>query len=187
MSVWMLVICYLHLLRTKKLMKGTESVPFFFTMTDTERIQQIESLLQTLIAEKKEVFIVSVRIKPTNNIKIFLDADNGINIDTSAKINRSLYRIIEEKGWYPDGNFSLEVSSPGLDEPLKLLRQYHKNIGRMVEALLEDNSKLEGKLLQATEEAVEIEVKEGKNKKALTLVKTIPFKEIKQVKILVSF
>lgn len=187
MSVWMLVICYLHLLRTKKLMKGTENVPFFFTMTDTERIQQIESLLQTLIAEKKEVFIVSVRIKPTNNIKIFLDADNGLNIDTSAKINRSLYRIIEEKGWYPDGNFSLEVSSPGLDEPLKLLRQYHKNIGRAVEVMLEDNAKVEGKLLQASEEAVEIEIKEGKNKKAVTLIKTIPFKEVKQVKILVSF
>lgn len=168
-------------------MKGTENVPFFFTMTDTERIQQIESLLQTLIAEKKEVFIVSVRIKPTNNIKIFLDADNGINIDTSAKINRSLYRIIEEKGWYPDGNFSLEVSSPGLDEPLKLLRQYHKNIGRTVEVMLEDNAKVEGKLLQASEEAVEIEIKEGKNKKAVTLIKTIPFKEVKQVKILVSF
>ena len=184
----MLVICYLHLLQTKKLMKGTESVPFFFTMTDTERIQQIESLLESLIAERKEIFIVSVRIKPTNNIKVFLDADNGLNIDASAKINRSLYRIIEEKGWYPDGNFSLEVSSPGLDEPLKLLRQYHKNIGRTVEVLLEeDNAKLEGKLLQASEEAIEIEVKEGKNKKAVTLVKTIPFKEIKQVKILVSF
>lgn len=183
----MLVICYLHLQRTKKLMKGTESVPFFFTMTDTERIQQIESLVETLIADKKEVFIVSVRIKPTNNIKVFLDADNGINIDTSAKVNRSLYRIIEEKDWYPDGNFSLEVSSPGLDEPLKLLRQFNKNIGRTVEVMLEDNSKLEGKLLQASEEAIEIEIKEGKNKKAVTLIKTIPFKEIKQVKILISF
>ncbi len=187
MSVWMLVICYLHLLRTKKLMKGTESVPFFFTMTDTERIQQIESLLESLIAEKKEIFIVSVRIKPTNNIKVFLDADNGLNIDTSAKINRSLYRIIEEKGWYPDGNFSLEVSSPGLDEPLKLLRQYQKNIGRSVEVTLEDSTKVEGKLLTASEEIIEIEIKEGKNKKVVTLVKTIPFKEIKTVKILVSF
>lgn len=183
----MLVICYLHLHRTKKQMKGTENVPFCFKMTDTDRIQQIETLVAQLIEDRKEVFLVSVRIKPTNNIKVFLDADNGINIDTSARINRAMYKIIEEKGWYPDGNFSLEVSSPGLDEPLKLLRQYQKNIGRNVEVMFEDNSKAEGKLLSASEDLIEIEITTGKNKKAVSTVKSIPFKEIKQVKILISF
>ncbi len=54
---------------------------------------------------------------------------------------------IEEMAMFPAGDFSLEVSSPGLDEPLKMLRQYRKNIGRQVELTLQDGSKKEGKLL----------------------------------------
>ncbi len=61
--------------------------------------------------------------------------------------NRALYKQIEAEGIFPDGDFSLEVSSPGLDEPLKLKRQYQKNIGRNVEVTLQDGSKKEGKLL----------------------------------------
>src|SRR5436189_1396716 len=97
---------------------------------DTTSIQAIESLIGELLSETEDTFLVSVRIKPTNNIKVFLDADTGLSIDRCVKINRALYRIIEEKGWYPDGNFSLEVSSPGIDEPLKMIRQYQKNMGR---------------------------------------------------------
>ena len=110
-------------------------------MSEILPIQRIEALIERLIAETKEVFLVSVRIKPTNNIKVFLDADNGLSIEKCTKINRAMYRVIEEEGWYPDGNFSLEVSSPGVDEPLKLLRQYKKNIGRKVEVNASEDNK----------------------------------------------
>ena len=156
-------------------------------MTEILPIQRIEALIEGLIADTKEVFLVSVKIKPTNNIKIFLDADNGLSIEKCTKINRAMYRIIEEEGWYPDGNFSLEVSSPGVDEPLKLLRQYKKNIGRKVEVTLTDDTKTEGKLVGAAEEGVEVEITEGKNKKAITTVKTVAFADIKQVTVLISF
>lgn len=98
-----------------------------------------------------------------------------------------MYRIIEEKGWYPDGNFSLEVSSPGIDEPLKLIRQYRKNIGRNVEVVLNDNTTQEGKLLDANEAFIQLEFTEGKNKKAVTVVKEIPFLQIKQTTVLIAF
>ncbi|MEN9569330.1 MAG: hypothetical protein RL172_561 [Bacteroidota bacterium] len=156
-------------------------------MSDTLSIPQIEELVEKLIADSPEIFLVTVRIKPTNNIKIFLDADSGLNIDKSAKINRALYRTIEENGWYPDGNFSLEVSSPGVDEPLKLLRQYQKNVGRTIEVQLAEGNKQEGKLLAASEEAIQLQVTTGKNKKAVTTIVDIPFTEIKQVKVLISF
>jgi ribosome maturation factor RimP len=69
---------------------------------------------------------VEVRVKPTNNIKVFIDADEGMPLSALADYNRKLYKQLEESGMYPDGNYSLEVSSPGLDEPLKKSRQYKK-------------------------------------------------------------
>ena len=154
---------------------------------DTTSIQAIESLIGELLSETPDIFLVSVRIKPTNNIKVFLDADSGLSIEKCVKINRLLYRAIEENGWYPDGNFSLEVSSPGLEEPLKMLRQYTKNISRNVAVVLNDNSKVEGKLLGANEALIQVEYTVGKNKKAVTLVKDIPFDQIKQTTVQIAF
>jgi ribosome maturation factor RimP len=168
-------------------MKGTEPFPSSFSMTQDTSISAIEGLIQQLLQENEDIFLVSIKIKPTNNIKVFLDADSGLSIEKCIKINRALYKIIEEKQWYPDGNFSLEVSSPGVDEPLKLFRQYKKNIGRNVEVTLNDEIKQEGKLLEATEEAIQLEQHEGKGKKAVTKTTTIPFSEIKQTKILIAF
>ena len=154
---------------------------------DNTSIQAIETLLGQLLIDTEDTFLVSVRIKPTNNIKVFLDADTGLSIDKCVKINRAMYRIIEEKGWYPDGNFSLEVSSPGIDEPLKNFRQYRKNIGRKVAVVLNDETKQEGKLLDVNENLVQLEYSEGKNKKAVTVVKDIPFDQIKQTTVLIEF
>ncbi len=170
-------------------MQGTESFPSSFIMSqDTSTgTQAIEALIARLLLETADIFLVSVTIKPTNNIKVFIDADSGLNIDKCVKINRAMYRIIEEEGWYPDGNFSLEVSSPGIDEPLKLVRQYKKNIGRNIEVTSLDDTKIEGKLLEVTDIAIKIEYVEGKNKKAVTIMKEIPFSEIKQTIVLIVF
>ena len=156
-------------------------------MTEVTGIQAIEALIGKLLSETEDIFLVSVRIKPTNNIKVYLDADAGLSIDKCVKINRAMYRTIEEEGWYPDGNFSLEVSSPGIDEPLKLIRQYKKNIGRNVEVTMVDETKLQGKLVAVAEDAISIEYTEGKNKKAVLITKEIPFNSIKQTIVLISF
>jgi len=156
-------------------------------MIQDTSIHAIEALIAKLLSATEDIFLVSVRIKPTNNIKVFLDADTGLNIDKCVKINRAMYRTIEEEGWFPDGNFSLEVSSPGIDEPLKLIRQYIKNIGRNVEITLIDETKKEGKLLAVTQETITIEYTEGKNKKAVTLTKEIPFDKVKQTIVSIAF
>jgi len=152
--------------------------------TDTQ-IEQVRKLLMPLLAD--DIFLVEMKIKPTNNFKIYLDADSGLGIEKCIKINRALYKIMEEMGIYPDGDFSLEVSSPGLGEPLKMHRQYVKNIGRDVEIMTQDDTRYEGTLLSATEEMVEIEFTEGKGKKAVTQKKEIPFTGIKQTKVLIKF
>src|SRR3954465_3459730 len=103
-------------------------------------IQTIEHKVKVLLENHPTHFLVEVRIKPTNNIKVFIDADEGVVLSDLITYNRKLYKELEESGMYPDGNFSLEVSSPGLDEPLKLFRQYKKNVGRHVDVMLVDGN-----------------------------------------------
>ena len=159
--------------------------PSSFIMTQDTQIQAVEKLIGPLL--KDDIFLVSIKIKPTNNFKIFLDADSGLGIEKCIKINRALYKIMEEMGMYPEGDFSLEVSSPGLDEPLKLLRQYKKNVGRDVEVVTLDEQKKEGILLAATDEKITIEFTEGKGKKAVVKTEEIGFENIKQTKIQIKF
>lgn len=151
------------------------------------QISQIEKLVAQILEPETEFFCVSIRIKPTNNIKIFIDGDKGISIEKCVQFNRKLYKQIEEAGWYPDGNFSLEVSSPGIEEPLKLLRQYVKNIGRFVEVVFNDESRKEGKLLEVTELEIILETTEGKGKKAVTQQLVIPFTNIKTTTVQIKF
>ena len=152
-----------------------------------ETIKVVESLVQALLANDSGYFLVEVRIKPTNNFKIFIDGDQGITIEKCVQINRGLYKKLEELGLFPTGDFSLEVSSPGLDEPLKLLRQYKKNIGRQVELILQDGSKKEGRLMEVSEDGIIIEETKGKNKKKEVINHTFLFDNIKTTKIQVVF
>ncbi len=156
-------------------------------MQATTDVQQIEQRVAVLLRDHPEHFLVEVRIKPTNNIKVFIDGDEGMPLSTLIDYNRKLYKQMEEDGLYPDGNFSLEVSSPGIDEPLKNERQFKKTIGRFVEVVLADGGRREGKLLQATPEGIVLAWEEGKGKKAETKTETILFDAIKTTKVQVKF
>ncbi len=154
-------------------------------MSADTTIELIKKIVQSKLYD--DIFLVEMKVKPTNNFKIFLDADAGLGIDKCIKINRAVYKQLEEMGIFPEGDFSLEVSSPGIDEPLKMLRQYVKNIGRTVEVTLKDETKKEGKLLSASELEVELETTTGKGKKAIIENVAIPFDEIKQTKVQIKF
>ncbi len=171
-----------------KTTEGNENVPFSFYLMSAElEIEKIGQFLERILAAEPEFFCVSIKIKPTNNIKVFIDGDNGITIEKCVQINRKLYKLIEEAGMYPEGDFSLEVSSPGVDEPLKMHRQYLKNTGRFVEVVFTDNEKKEGKLLQVAETGIVLEHSEGKGKKAVTQQLVIPFDNIKTTTVQVKF
>jgi ribosome maturation factor RimP len=154
-------------------------------MSTNTNIELVEKILLSKLYD--DIFLVEMKVKPINNFKIYLDADSGLGIEKCIKINRALYKQLEEMAIYPEGDFSLEVSSPGIDEPLKLLRQYVKNIGRSVDVTLTDDSETDGILLEATEEAIIIEHTEGKGKKAVAAKITIPFTTIKQTKVQIKF
>jgi ribosome maturation factor RimP len=154
--------------------------------TDTA-IQHIEKLVDDMLTSEPGYFKVRVKVKPTNNVKVFIDGDQGISIEKCVQFNRKLYKMIENAGIYPAGDFSLEVSSPGVDEPLHFHRQYTKNIGRNVEVIFNDGTKKEGKLIQVADADIIIEQEAGKGKKATTQQIVIPFNNIKTTTVQIKF
>ena len=156
-------------------------------MQTADLIGIIGEKVNGLLANHPSHFLVEVRIKPTNNVKVFIDADEGVILSDLIEYNRKLYKQLEESSLFPGGDFSLEVSSPGLDEPLKLFRQYKKNVGRFVDITMNDSSKKEGKLVDVTEDGVVIETETGKGKKKEIKQESILFDQIKNTKIQVKF
>ena len=156
-------------------------------MNNDTIIAVTEEKLLPLLEQDPSHFLVEIRIKPTNNIKIFIDGDQGVGIDQLVKYNRALYKAMEEAAYFPEGDFSLEVSSPGLDEPLKLHRQYVKNIGRYVEVVNLDGTRIEGKLVAASDETLTVEEEKGKGKKATIVKHELPLAAIKATRVQIKF
>jgi ribosome maturation factor RimP len=156
-------------------------------MTVEQKIASITDLAEESLIEGTDSFLVEVRLRPGNKIQVFLDADSGISLGACTKVNRKLYPKIEEAGLFEPGNFELEVSSPGLDEPLKLPRQYKKNLGRAVEVVMKDGRKITGKLLEVHDTSILVEETKGKGKKQEIVLHTLLTEELKTTKIQIVF
>lgn len=144
-----------------------------------------------LVEEKLtgDQFIVSIDVSPSNQISVLLDSDKGITIRDCVNISRQIEGNLDRE----DEDFELSVSSSGLGQPFKILRQYKKNINKEIEVVLKDGRKLEGILKQVDEDGFELETSkkekvEGKKKKEL-IVSLIPIKfdEAKTVKNIIKF
>ncbi|MBS1615385.1 MAG: ribosome maturation factor [Bacteroidetes bacterium] len=146
--------------------------------------EKIEALIQPLL-EGSDMFLIEVSVKPTNNLKVFIDADSGLDIRKSADINRKLYKLIEAEAWFPDGDFSLEVSSPGVDTPLHSLRQFRKNIGRTLEITPLDGEAFSGVLQEVDESFLKLSIK-GTRKTAPTEC-LIPLADVKTAIVQIIF
>ena len=156
-------------------------------MSPDSVLNTIEKFVNEVLSQEKEYFLVEVKIKPTNNIKVYVDGDNGISIEKCVQFNRSLYKKISVADLFPAGDFSLEVSSPGVDKPLRSKRQYLKNMGRNVQVLFNDGSEKTGKLTEVTDADIIIEESVGKGKKAEVQQVVIPFSNIKTTTVQIQF
>jgi len=156
-------------------------------MEVNELKDRVHAILEPLLQEDPSYYLVHIKVKPGHIIKVFIDGDQGLPIKQCTSFNRRLYKAIEEAAWFPEGDFALEVSSPGVDEPLILNRQYVKNIGRKVEVTLNDDTVKEGTLLNVTEADILIEWTEGKGKKATQQQLLIPFENIKSTIVQIQF
>jgi ribosome maturation factor RimP len=141
------------------------------------------------IIKGTEIFLVNIMFNPLKRITVYIDCENGITINECAKISRKLKEIAGESL----DDYDLEISSPGLGDPLLLPQQYKKNIGRNVEILLISGEKITGLLKAMKEECIYIDEEklikeEGKKKKQLKVFNhTINLKDIKETKVIVSF
>ncbi|QNN42067.1 ribosome assembly cofactor RimP [Pedobacter roseus] len=149
--------------------------------------KRVAALVEEKIADRPELFLVEVKMLPNNKLIIHVDGDEGISIQDCVAISRHVGFHLEEENTIEQA-YNLEVSSPGVGEPLKLIRQYNKNIGRTVSIKLKEGLKKEGKLLSVTENNLQIEesVKE-KGKKAVAIQTDVPFNDILETSVLISF
>lgn len=149
--------------------------------------KRVKALVEEKIADRPELFLVDVKMLPNNKLIIQVDGDEGISIQDCVAISRHVGFHLEEENTIEQA-YNLEVSSPGVGEPLKLNRQYQKNIGRTVGLKLKDGKKREGKLLQVADDSLTIEesVKE-KGKKAVTVESIVPLNDILETSVLISF
>ena len=130
-----------------------------------------------------ELFLVDVKVSKNNNIQVFIDGDNGVKIQDCIDLSKALEACLDRES----EDFELSVMSFGLEEPLKMQRQYVKNIGRSLQVENEEGS-FTGVLVEANEENFTIELKK-KSKKATESEnkKTYNYTEIKSAKVVISF
>lgn len=149
--------------------------------------EKIEEIVSERLSEEYfivEVIIGGIKIKP--KITILLDGDNGITIDYCAEISRKVANEIEEKNII-DTAYTLEVSSPGIDFPLKFQRQYVKNIGRKLEIELLNGDTKTGKLEEVNAENLYLSVDKKKKISEETVNQEIKIEDIKKAVVLISF
>ncbi|MEO1256534.1 MAG: hypothetical protein AAFY41_16830, partial [Bacteroidota bacterium] len=94
--------------------------------------EKIKEIVENSLQGSKDLFLVDVKLKGNvgnQKVLIFIDGDQGISIDQCSKISREVASVMEEEDFIK-GKYTLEVSSPGLDFPLSMHRQYVKNVGR---------------------------------------------------------
>ena len=138
--------------------------------------------------DNDEIFLVEVNVKGkvgNQKIQVFIDGDKYVDIDECSKISRSLSNELEERDII-EGRYVIEVSSPGADKPLVLLRQYPKHIGRELEVITKGNKNYQGILLNVSEGTVELSVKSSKVKKELNSeTLKLSFDEIDKSKVVI--
>jgi ribosome maturation factor RimP len=167
--------------------RGPKS-PLSFVRIEMIAINTIKKLADTKLAEGTN-FIVDISVKAGNKITILLDNDNGVSISDCVAMSRhveaGLDREIED--------YELNVMSPGLSEPFRILRQYQKNIGKQVDIVTTENKKITGKILSADEKGIVLETKskeaqEGKKGKQLIINNiNLTFNQIKKTTVVISF
>ena len=149
--------------------------------------KRVTELVEEKISDRPELFLVEIKMLPNNKLIIHVDGDEGITIQDCAAISRHVGFHLEEENTIEKA-YNLEVSSPGIGEPLRLKRQYEKNVGREVSVKLSGGEVKEGKLLSVTEEGIVIEAKVKEKGKKVQLVETaVDFNSITETKVLISF
>ncbi len=169
-------------------------IPFFICSTSYMTIKEHLEVLLAPFLEEGNYFLVDIQIKASKvsqKVTILVDKDEGITIQECTSISRRLAKQLEEQEIFTDA-YTLEVSSPGLDQPLVLLRQYLKNLGRNLKVTLKTGEIISGQLTEAKENEITLQLPEPKKKSKVpvdeaSLKREIPVDQISKALVEISF
>ena len=138
--------------------------------------------------EDSDLFAVKITVSKDNNIRLFIDGDNGVTIDDCVGLSRHIEGNLDRD----KEDFELNVSSSGVDQPFVLLRQYKNSLDKKVQVLDVDGKKIRGILKSADENKIDLQEEiKNKNKKIKNIsygeVISIPMERIKETKRIISF
>ena len=151
--------------------------------------EKVKDLLGKALEENPELFLIDLNFSETNKISVVLDGDFGVNLQDCINVNRFLDNGLEGE----EIEFSIEVASAGLSTPLTLVRQYKKNIGRMLKIKTISQGDFEGILTEVDEDGATLtwsarEPKEiGKGKVTVEKTLKISYTDIKEAVVIISF
>ena len=161
-------------------------MPLFIKMTFKEKVK---NLLDKALEENTQLFLIDLDFSESNKISVILDGDSGVNLQDCINVNKFLDSGLETE----EVEYSIEVASAGVSSPLKLVRQYKKNIGRTVKVKTISQGDFEASLSNADEQTATLtwsarEPKEvGKGKVTVQKTITIPYTDIKEAVVIISF
>lgn len=150
---------------------------------------QVKVLLEEALLQKPSMFLIDLVVTEDNKVSITLDDDNGVILQDCIDISRAVESELDKDELI----YSIDVASAGVSFPLKLTRQYKKNVGRNLKITTNEIDKLEAKLTEADDEKITLEwqsrepKKIGKGKETVNNKKQIAYTQIKEAIVLVSF
>lgn len=161
-------------------------MPLFIEITLKDKVKNI---LDAVLADYEQLFLIELSVSENNRIIITLDGDRGVNLQDCITISRALEQELDKE----ELDFSLEVASAGVSSPLKFVRQYKKNIGRKLKVKTISNEEIEALLTDADDQAATFSWKArepkkiGKGKETVEKTVRLPYVEIKESIVLISF
>jgi ribosome maturation factor RimP len=162
-------------------------VPLFIkNMTFKNKVQE---LLDVALTERSHLFLIDLSISDANKISIVLDGDNGVSLQDCIDVSRAVEAELDRE----EQDFSLEVASAGLSNPLKFVRQYKKNLGRNLKVKTISSEEIEAKLTAVDDKKITLEwqarepKKIGKGKETVDKKIELPYESIKEAIVIVSF
>ncbi|MBU8883527.1 ribosome assembly cofactor RimP [Kaistella sp. DKR-2] len=151
--------------------------------------KRIEELLHQFLEEREDLFLIDLKFSSGDDITVILDGDSGVTLQDCLDASRAIEFNMDRE----EHDFSLQVMSAGLSEPLVTLRQFNKNIGRELDILLTDSTQIEGELAKVDEDKITLVLKYrkpkdiGKGKVDVVEEKEIPYTDIKKALVAIKF
>lgn len=159
---------------------------FYTTMTFKDKVS---NLIAEELGNNSSLFLVDLSISESYKITVTLDGDNGITLQDCIDVSRAIENNLDRE----EQDFSLEVASAGVSSPLKLVRQYKKNIGRNLKVKTTTSETIEAKLEAADDDKITLTwtarepKKIGKGKETVAHQREIPYSEIKEAIVTIIF